>query len=57
MLASADVSPVVGGNARADHTDARPSRAVVVKRLRRLDLTFTVVRFLDFVERARRFLW
>ena len=32
MLASADVSPVVGGNARAERTGARPSSAVVVKR-------------------------
>jgi hypothetical protein len=30
-LASADTVPVVGGNARAERTNARPSRAVVVR--------------------------
>ena len=30
-LASADTFPVVGGNARAERTNARPNRAVVVK--------------------------
>jgi hypothetical protein len=37
-LACADVSWVVGGNARAERTGARPSRAVVARRLRRLIL-------------------
>jgi hypothetical protein len=57
MLASADVSPVVAADARAERTGARPSRAVVVRRPRRLNLTHTVVRFLDGIKRVRGFLW
>jgi len=32
MLASADISPVVAADARAERTDARPSSAVVARR-------------------------
>jgi hypothetical protein len=32
MLASADVSPVVVADARAERTGARPNRAVVARR-------------------------
>jgi hypothetical protein len=37
---------VVGGNARVKRTGARLSRVVVAKRLRRLNVTPTLVRFL-----------
>jgi hypothetical protein len=56
-LASADVSSVVGGNARAERTNARPSRAAVARRLRRLDPMSKVVRFLNGIKRGRGFLW
>jgi hypothetical protein len=57
MLASAAISPVVAADARAEHANARPSRAVVARRLRRMDLTFKVVRFLNGIKRERGFLW
>jgi hypothetical protein len=41
---------VVGGNARAERTNARPSRAVVARRLRRLDPMSKVVRFLNGIK-------
>jgi hypothetical protein len=51
QLARADVSPVVAADARAERTGARPSRAIVARRLRRLDLTSTLVRFLAGIKR------
>jgi hypothetical protein len=56
-LSSADVSPVVAADARAERTGARPSRAVVARRRRRLDLTSTLVRFLADIKSGRGFLW
>jgi hypothetical protein len=57
MPASTDAFLVVAADARADRTGARPSRAVVARRRWIFELNPTVVRFLDGVERLRRFLW
>jgi hypothetical protein len=57
MPASADAFPVVGGRCtgRAHRCKARQGRRG--KTAPTFELTFTVVRFLDGVERRRRFLW
>jgi|ERR1700678_1228197 hypothetical protein len=51
MLGSADVSGWWAADARAERTGARPSSAVVERRHRRLELTFTIVRFLTGIKR------
>jgi hypothetical protein len=48
---------VVGGDARVKRTGARLSRVVVAKRLRRLNVTPTLVRFLVGIKRVRGFIW
>ena len=45
---------VVGGSARAEGTSTRPSRGVVKRPLRHLDLSSTIVRFWDRVDRGKR---
>jgi hypothetical protein len=50
MLASIDASRWVAADARAECTGARPSRAIIARRLRRLNLTHTLVRFLDGIK-------
>jgi hypothetical protein len=57
MLASIDASRWVAADARAECTGARPSRAIIARRLRRLNLTHTLVRFLDGIKGGRGFLW
>ena len=49
--------PAVGGSARVESPGARPSRGVVKRPLRHLDLTITVVWFWDLVDRVRGFIW
>jgi hypothetical protein len=44
------MSPGGGGRCRAERTGARPSRAVMGRRRRRLDLAYTLVRLLERVE-------
>jgi hypothetical protein len=57
MLASADAFRWLAAHARAERTGARPSRAVMARRPRRLDLTHTLVRFSERVEGVSGFLW
>jgi hypothetical protein len=57
MPATADAFLVVGGSARAEDTGARPSRGVVKRPLRHLDLTSTLVRFWGRVDTVKVFIW
>jgi hypothetical protein len=54
---SADASRWWAADARAEHTGARPNRAVMAKRRRHVVLTPTVVRFWEVVQSWRRILW
>ena len=54
---SADTSRWLAADARAGDTGARPNRAVMAKRRRRVVLTHTVIRFSDVVQSGRRILW
>src|SRR5277367_6820136 len=57
MPASTDASRWLAADARAEGAGARPGRAVMARRLRRLIPTPTLVWFLDGIKRVRGFLW